>query len=254
MAEDTPAPETTEQPASAGAPLWRRIILWTGAGLVGLVVLVGAMLLFLNTTPGKRFLIGQIAALEMESGMKIGIGRIEGSIYSRMTIRDLTLSDPKGVFASSPEVTVDWSPFRYINSHIMAREVTSPLVTLARGPEFKPTQSDPNAPILPDLDIDIDRLRIDRFVLNRPVIGEQRVLSIDASTHIADGRAQLRSNVRADSGDRLAAFLDAVPAQDRLEMKGQLDAPAGGVVARMSGLTDTMTATLDGKGLSLIHI
>lgn len=248
MAEDTPAPETTEQPASAGAPLWRRIILWTGAGLVGLVVLVGAMLLFLNTTPGKRFLIGQIAALEMESGMKIGIGRIDGSIYSRMTIRDLTLSDPKGVFASSPEVTVDWSPFRYINSHIMAREVTSPLVTLARSPEFKPTQSDPNAPILPDLDIDIDRLRIDRFVLNRPVIGEQRILSIDASTHIADGRAQLRSNVRADSGDRLSAFLDAVPAQDRLEMKGQLDAPAGGVVARMSGLTDAMTATLDGKG------
>jgi translocation and assembly module TamB len=119
---------------------------------------------------------------------------------------------------------------------------------LARSPQFNVTQSDPNAPILPDLDIDVDRLKIARFVLAKPVIGEKREIAIDGVTHIADGRAQLSANAVVDSGDRLQAWLDAVPDQNRLAMKGMLTAPKGGVIAKMSGLTDGMTATLDGKG------
>src|SRR3546814_20354024 len=68
------------------------------------------LLLFLDTQPGKKFLIRQIAALKLESGMAIEVGRIDGSIYSDMTIRNLVLRDPKGIFAVSPEVHVVWSP------------------------------------------------------------------------------------------------------------------------------------------------
>jgi hypothetical protein len=35
-------------------------------------------------------------------------------------------------------------------------ELNADLVTLARRPELKPTPSDPNAPLLPDLDIDVN--------------------------------------------------------------------------------------------------
>ena len=50
----------------------------------GLVLLVAALLLGLNTGPGKRFIADQIAALEFENGMEIDVGRIEGSIYGEM--------------------------------------------------------------------------------------------------------------------------------------------------------------------------
>ncbi|EZP73554.1 hypothetical protein BV96_00995 [Sphingomonas paucimobilis] len=253
MAEDTPPPtvetETTDSIViREGRPLWQKIALGAAGLLAALAVLVAGLLLFLNTQPGKKFLIRQIAALKLESGMGIEVGRIEGSIYSDMVIHDLVLRDPKGPFAVSPRVHVVWSPFRYINNHISVRLLESPLVVLARSPQFNVTESDPNAPILPDLDIDVDRLKIARFVLARPVIGQKREIAIDGVTHIADGRAQLSANAVVDSGDKLEAWLDAVPEQNRLAMKGRLTAPKGGVIAKMSGLTDGLTASLDGRG------
>lgn len=231
-----------------GRPLWQKIAMGAVGLVVALILLVGALLLGLNTQAGKKFLIAQIAAFQMESGMKIEVGRIDGSIYSDMTIHDLVLRDPKGVFAVSPQVHVVWRPFRYINNHISVSLLETPLVVLARSPQFNVTQSDPNAPILPDLDIDVDRMKIGKFVLAKPVIGQKREIAIDGVTHIADGRAILSADAVVDSGDRLQARLDAVPAQNRLSMSGTLTAPKGGVIAAMSGLTDGMTATLDGKG------
>ena len=244
MAEDASTPATV----TVARPLWQKVAIGAVGLIVGLVVLVAGLLLFLNTQPGKKFLIRQIAALKMESGMAIEVGRIDGSIYSDMTIRNLVLRDPKGIFAVSPEVRVVWSPFSYINNHISVRLLESPLVVLARSPQFNVTKTDPNAPILPDLDIDVDRLKIAKFLVAKPVIGQKREIAIDGVTHIADGRAILSANAVVDSGDRLQASLDAVPSQNRLAMKGTLTAPKGGVIAAMSGLTDGMTATLDGKG------
>lgn len=245
MAEDTPppAPQAREKRA-----LWQRIAIGLSGLIVALAVLVAGLLLFLNTQPGKRFLIKQIAALKLESGMGIEVGRIEGSIYSDMVIHDLILRDPKGPFAVSPRVHVVWKPFRYIHNHLSVALLESPLIVLARSPQFNQTPTDPDAPILPDLDIDVDRLKIARFLVAKPVIGQKRDIAIDGVAHIADGRAQLSANALVDSGDRLQAKLDAVPAQNRLAMSGTLTAPKGGVIAAMTGLTDGVTATLDGKG------
>ncbi|GBH31770.1 translocation/assembly module TamB domain-containing protein [Sphingobium xenophagum] len=248
--DDTPAQTVPSEAVIVreGRPLWQKIAIGVVGLIVALIVLVAGLLLGLNTQPGKRFLIQQIAALKLESGMAIEVGRIDGSIYSDMVIHDLVLRDPKGVFAVSPRVHVVWKPFRYVNNHISVSLLETPLVVLARSPQFNATPTDPNAPILPDLDIDVDRLKIGKFVLAKPVIGQKREIAIDGVTHIADGRAILSADAIVDSGDRLQAKLDAVPAQNRLAMSGTLTAPRGGVIAAMSGLTDGMTATLDGKG------
>jgi hypothetical protein len=176
MAEETP-PDSGEAKTIVirrDWPLWQKIVRSALSLIATLVVLAAGLLLFLNTQPGKKFLVGQIAALKLESGMAIEVGRIEGSVYSDMIIHDLVLRDPKGPFAVSPRVHVVWSPFRYINNHISVRLLESPLVVLARSPQFNVTKSDPDAPILPDLDIDVDRLKISKFVLARPVIGHKR--------------------------------------------------------------------------------
>ena len=245
--DDTLTPDRIDT-VRQGRPLWQKIVIGVVGLIVALVLLTGVLLLGLNTQPGKKFLIQQIAAFQMESGMAIEVGRIDGSIYSDMVIHDLILRDPKGVFAVSPRVHVVWKPFRYINNHISVSLLETPLVVLARSPQFNETPTDPNAPVLPDLDIDVDRMTICRFILARPVIGQKREIAIDGVTHIADGRAILSADAIVDSGDRLRAKLDAVPSQNRLAMSGTLTAPKGGVIAAMSGLTNGMTATLDGKG------
>ena len=246
--DDTPPPASDTVIVRDRRPLWQKIAIGVIGLTVALILLVAGLLLGLNTQPGKRFLIQQIAALKLESGMAIEVGRIDGSIYDDMTIHDLVLRDPKGVFAVSPRVHVVWKPFRYVNNHISVSLLETPLVVLARSPQFNATPTDPNAPILPDLDIDVDRMKIGKFILAKPVIGQKREIAIDGVTHIADGRAILSADAIVDSGDRLQAKLDAVPSQNRLAMSGTLTAPKGGVIAAMSGLTDGMTATLDGKG------
>ena len=126
MAEDDTS-VAAPQPANRRFPV-RKVALGIGAVLIGLVLLIGLLLLGLNTSPGKRFLVSQIQALKLESGMAIDMGRIDGSIYGDMVIHDLILRDTKGVFAVSPEVRVTWSPFQYLRSHIDVRSVTSPLI------------------------------------------------------------------------------------------------------------------------------
>jgi len=192
--DDTLTPDRIDT-VSQGRPMWQKIAIGIVGFIIAIVALAGLLLLGLNTQPGKKFLIQQIAAFQMESGMAIEVGRIDGSIYSDMVIHDLILRDPKGVFAVSPRVHVVWKPFRYINNHISVSLLETPLVVLARSPQFNETPTDPNAPILPDLDIDVDRMKIGKFILARPVIGQKREIAIDGVTHIADGRAILSDGI-----------------------------------------------------------
>ena len=61
-------------------------------------VLVGAL-----TPPGnEKAAANQIEALEFENGMKIRVGRIEGSLYGQMTLHDLSVRDVRTDLSGRP--------------------------------------------------------------------------------------------------------------------------------------------------------
>ncbi|UIJ44681.1 translocation/assembly module TamB domain-containing protein [Sphingomonas cannabina] len=249
MAEEETPPPPAAETAAARRPLWQRVALWIGVGLVGLVVLAGLLVFGLDTQPGRRFVADRIAGYTMANGLNLRVGRIDGSLYGAMVLRDVKVQDQHGTFATSPRIAVDWRPFAFIRSHVDVRSLTSPLVTVTRLPELKPVPSEPNAPILPDIDIDVNRLAIRRIDLAPTVSGQRRLLSLNGSAHIADRRAQVVANaVTIGGGDRLALNLDAVPDADRLAIDLKLNAPKGGLVATMAKLEAPLTATVDGKG------
>jgi translocation and assembly module TamB len=227
----------------------RRVATWAGGAVLALILLVAVALLALNTGPGRRFVADQISGFETASGLKFQVGRIEGSIYGEMILRDVRVSDTKGVFATAPRIALDWRPFAYLRSHIDIRSATAPLVTLMRLPALKEVPTDPDAPILPDLDIDVGRLKIDRLVLEAPVSGQRRVVTLQGSAKIADRRAQVRANAAVvGGGDRLTMVLDAVPDENKLDINLRLNAPAGGVVAGMAGLEAPLLVQIGGRG------
>ena len=229
------------------------VLKWTGIFLASLLGLIVAAVLLLDTGPGRRFAVDRIQALEFENGMKIGIGRIEGSLYGEMVLRNFSLSDPSGAFLTSPEMRVDWRPLAYLNSHVDVRSLTARRMTLLRLPTFRETPPN-NDPLLPDLDIDIGRMQIERFVAEAPVSGEQRVASLDGAAHIASGRAQVTFNGRTiagqgrSGGDRVALKLDAVPQDNKLDLDLVLDAPGDGVIAALAGLRDPLQVRVAGAG------
>lgn len=258
---ETPPEETvvTEEQVETGVTPSRRrrwgirAAKTVAAIVLGLVALVAIVIFGINTGPGKRFVAKQIEALEFENGMKIRVGRIEGSLYGQMTLHDLSVRDIKGEFLFSPEIHIDWRPFAYLSNHVDVRSATAERMILRRLPEFNETPPS-DAPLLPDLDIDVNRFKIDRFIAEPPVSGELRIAAIDAEVHISDGRAQINANggtvaaQGAKGGDRFKLLLDAVPASNRLAIDLDLNAPADGMIAALGGLTQPLQVKAVGKG------
>ena len=65
---------------------------------------------FSGSTPaGHRFIVDKINAMKPRPASG-PVGRIEGSIFGRLTVHDLSLADPRGTFASAPRAELDYRP------------------------------------------------------------------------------------------------------------------------------------------------
>ncbi|HQN53829.1 MAG TPA: translocation/assembly module TamB domain-containing protein [Novosphingobium sp.] len=230
---------------------WRPLRI-AGLVLLAMALLVAALAAALDTSAGRRLVARQISAMTFANGLRLTVGRIDGSLCGAMTLHDVALRDGRGAFLSAPRIAVDWRPLAYLRSHVDIRSASAARVVLHRVPELKASR--PDAPLLPDLDIDVGTLRIDQFIAEPAVSGERRVLAIRGSAHLADGRARLRANADTISGagraggDRLALTLDARPAKRQLDLALTLRAPAEGVVAALAGLDRSLDVTVGGRG------
>ena len=88
-----------------------------------LIAAFAALVAFLDTAPGHRFIVDRIAAMSPESGLRIRIGRIDGSIWGRTQLRDVRLYDPDGLFAESPEIEMDWRPLDFLFGRLLIHEL-----------------------------------------------------------------------------------------------------------------------------------
>lgn len=253
MVEEMPEGQAPAPAVRKGKPLWLRIAQWIGIGVVSIAALLGLAVLGLDTQPGRRLIADQLSRLRLDSGLGFRIGRIDGSIYGAMVLRDVRVRDTKGVFATAQEIRLDWRPFAYIDNHIDIRSLESPEVRLARLPELK-ASGDPNAPLLPDLNIDIARLRVARIDIGPAVSGQRHLAMLRGAAHLSNGRAQIRAEAGTVAarglagGDRLNLRLDAVPAANRLDIDLRLDAPTSGLIAGLAGFKAPLRANVQGRG------
>jgi len=230
---------------------WEKVGLYCVSIVAGALLLVIALGLSINTGPGKRLLLGFVNKFTLESGLGVRIGAIDGSLYGDIILRDVEVRDGRGTFARSPRIAIDWHPLAYINRHIDVNDISSPLVEVLRRPELRPSTKPPkpNQPLLPDLDIDIDSLKVDRIKLYPGVAGpDARVASLSGAAHLTDGRAQLTATSQSDRNDRFQVILDSLPKDNRLDLAAHLNAPEDGIIAGLAGLNQPLRANIAGKG------
>ncbi|OZA94463.1 MAG: DUF490 domain-containing protein [Erythrobacter sp. 34-65-8] len=242
MSEEDPVPEAEvdERPRAR-----RRRWVWRSLALL-LVIVAGAVLV-LNSQVGKRFVVDRIAEVAPASGLRVGIGRIEGNLYGSATLYDVVLSDPKGPFLTVPEVDLDWRPLSWFSSGLDVRTLVAREGKLTRVPELLP--GDPDAPILPDFDIRIDRFAIEDLTVAAGVIdGAAHEVNLDSRVDIRAGRALVKANGRLGDQDTLALLLDAEPDRDRFDIDLDYRAPRGGVVAGLIGAEAGYRARILGDG------
>ncbi|MDZ4275328.1 MAG: DUF490 domain-containing protein, partial [Erythrobacter sp.] len=231
-------------PAPSKRRRWGKRLGWALALLLAPFVLVAG---FLATPIGKRVIADQIAAAAPASGLRFTVGRIEGDIYSKAVLRSVEVSDPKGVFLTIPEVRLDWRPLHWLWSGLDIREVTTRRGRLERLPELLP--GDPDAPLLPDFDIRVDRLAIEDLVIAKGVAtdSDERA-NLHAKVDIRKGRALIDAKAQLGAQDRITLLLDAEPDGDRFDLDGDYLAPAGGVLAGLAGFEAGYSAKVVGDG------
>ena len=242
---DTYIDEEPAQSADNDRPKgWRK---WL-AGFV--IFVIAAVLLFaavLNSPIGKRLIADQIAKVAPASGMRFEVGRIDGDLFGKAVLHDVVLYDPKGKFLTIPEVDLDWRPLSWIDSGLDVRNLVAKRGTLLRMPELLP--GDPDAPILPDFDIRIDRFEIDSLTIAPGIVGEQSpVIDLLAKADIRDGRVFVKAQGDLGEKDRLFALIDAQPDGDKFDLDLDYRAPEGGVLAGLIGTDAGYTARILGDG------
>ncbi|PZU13610.1 MAG: hypothetical protein DI606_04835 [Sphingobium sp.] len=239
-----PPPAPVVKPRRAWDGRWQR---WVAAILAALLVIVVGALVWLDTAPGHRFLASRVATIKSPSGLRITVGSIEGSIYRRAVLRNLTLSDPKGLFFDAPRVELDWFPFAWASNRLDIDRLAIPSATLHKLPRLNPTQR--RGPILPGFDIRLMQFSVGRLSIAPAITGRAQTVTMAGDADIRGGRAVIDLTARTvGGGDLLAIALDSRPDDDRFSLDVTVNAPKGGVLGTMAGLRQAANLRIEGKG------
>jgi translocation and assembly module TamB len=225
----------------------RRLLNELFALFVALLFVLAGALVLLDTAPGHRFIVDRLARFETASGVNIRIGRIDGSIFGKSQLRNVSVADGRGVFLTSPNIKLDWAPGAWLYNKLSIDSVTAERVTLIRLPKLKPSTK--KGPILPGFDIHVGELRIDRLDIGEAVGGRPRSGRLVGKADVHSGRAliELGANING-GGDRIAFHLDAEPDRDKFDLFARVIAPANGLVPAMIGTKRAMDLEIGGKG------
>ncbi|HWU01480.1 MAG TPA: translocation/assembly module TamB domain-containing protein [Novosphingobium sp.] len=248
MADEMAAADEAVQPAEALRDRPGLVTGWRKYALalpLGVVMLLALVLVVLDSPIGHRLLADAIAANEMDNGLRVRIGRIEGSVYGELRAEGVVLRDPQGVFLRVPEIALDWRPLAWWDRGLDIRSLAIRRGTLLRVPALRSTGGQTK---WPDFDIRVDKLTIERLTVAKPVLGSERRVDLLAQAHLARGRARLVVLGKLGGGDRLSARLDAEKARNRFDLALDYAAPRGGLLAALSGANVDRRLRVAGRG------
>jgi translocation and assembly module TamB len=220
---------------------WR----WIAGALAALALVALAALWIVDTDMGHRWVAERINAARPANGLRFTVGRIDGSLYSQAVLRDVQVRDPDGLVFAAPRAELDWRPFAWLNNRLEIRSLRVPVATFAKWPRTLPTRQ---GPLLPDFDIAIGRLLVERLVVARQVTGVARYGRIDGRADIRDGHALVQLDVVVEGSDRLALKIDAVPDRNRFDIDVRARGGKSGVLARLVGIRQALALDVSGDG------
>ncbi|MDB5705866.1 MAG: hypothetical protein JWN66_2982 [Sphingomonas bacterium] len=232
-----------EAPQMKSRSRWWR---WLVGGLLGLLALVVVALGIFDTSIGHRWVANRIAELRPSNGLRYSVGRIEGSLYSKATLIDVRVSDPRGLVFSAPRAELSWVPFAWLDNRLHIRSLVIPRATLARLPYTIRTGKP--GPLLPSFDIRIGELRIDRLAVSSGITGVARTGRLVARADVHAGRALIDLNARVEGSDTLALKLDAAPDRNRFDIDAHARGTANGVLAKLAGAAHPIALDIAGDG------
>lgn len=210
------------------------------------LAIFAAAILVVDTDMGHRWVADRIAAVRTPSGLRFTVGRIDGSLYDRAILRDVRVHDLDGLVFSAPVARLDWSPLRWFNNRLDITALDVPVATLAKWPRTRPSKK--QGPLLPDFDIRIGRLTVDRMIVDRRVTGVARYGRILGRADIHAGRAMVDLSAVIEGSDALRLRIDAEPDRDRFDIAVRARGVKDGLLARLTDIRKPLRLDVSGSG------
>lgn len=244
---------TTTGGVPRGRPGWRR--LRRAAAVAGLAFAVSMPVLAQQSEQGT--LAGMLSWALSTPENRVSIGSVDGALSSVATIRDVRISDRRGVWLSVDTAKIDWSRLALFNRRLDVNTLEIGRMEIARRPEADEAgaAAAAEAPALPELPVKVivRSFQLKELVLGEPVIGTAARIGASGSTVLgppAEGLSLTFQANRLDAPGRFGAVLAYVPQSGQLDLSVQLDEPAGGLLSRTAGLAGEppIRLALEGKG------
>jgi translocation and assembly module TamB len=200
-----------------------RILAWTAGTLLGLlIVLVGAVLVTGNTDSGRR-LIERLTA-QLSSG-QARIAGLSGSFPSAIDLRELRLSDERGVWLTAEGISLRWSPLEMLRWHVLIEQLHVANLDVERAPVSHASSSKSTLHVP---SVDLHELTINTLTLGAALAGTPASLSVQGRAHLVslqDAGGSLVAHRTDGTGDyQLQLNFDPVHMEARLA----LEEPASG--------------------------
>ena len=222
------------------------------ASLFALLVVAGVAATTPKPAQAQQFVATQIENLVSTDTMKVKIDGLSGALTGALRIQSVTVSDPKGIFLTAKNLTMDWSPFALVRSNVSIDKLTAGQIVLERLPTGQPASTKSSGGFsLPSLSAQIKNLAIDEFVLGEPIAGTRARLKMNASLNLSSDPTNLtvKANIdRLDQPGQIALDIAYAPAQNQLTLDVKASEPAGGLVATLLDIPNRPAVNLTIKG------
>lgn len=228
----------------------KRIAGLVTALLLAPVILIGAMLAFAQTGPGRSMIVSLIEHFASGDEQTLTIGRLEGRIPFDMTVFDVAMADGGGDWLAIDRARLAWRPFALLSGVLSIEAVEIGDVEIARLPEGGGDNGG-GLPVLP-LEIELERLEVVRLGLGEPVLGIPAAVAIEGEARLGAPSEGLNLDLRAERIDgtpgRVHAVVAYTPDSRRLGLDLTLEEPAGGLVSRLTGMAGLPPVRLTARG------
>lgn len=239
---------------------WLSIAKIVAGSCILILALLAVGLIYLNSSNGRTQLTSLINDNLDSDENSITISKIEGSLFSDLSIDKITISDPKGIWLEIKNIHVKWSAMALLNgladlSMVEVDNLTlyrQPITTEKVGSEAENTFSVPELP----LDINIATYRISVINIDQDFANIPTRLKSDGTVKLTneDGiLAQINLISTEQYNDNLV--VDFVYPKDgsNLNIDVNLQAPRNGLFVNLLGIEARHDLALEIKGQGPIN-
>jgi len=230
-----------------------RMLRWGGCAILLLLVTAVAAFGLLQTSPGLAWAARLASRLTSSPGFAVEIKGLGGTVPFDMHAERIEVSDAKGVWLALDEARIDLSATALVGRRAQIGTLGVGKIEIVRSPELTgppaPLAERLRVPRLP-VSLTIDRLSVDRLVLDPPLFGESIEAAIDGHATQDGDDTDIALNLRRT--DNKPGGLDVQMRQTGthpiLSLKIAANEPTGLLLNRVLARTDNLPLSVSFAG------